>query len=83
MRGKQPGKKRQQHTYRREHARTDGELAQTPPLNERLLKARQPGQRRFINIEIDLHTTPECLRLHGNSLRYNENGEIFVLERAI
>jgi hypothetical protein len=61
---KQPDKKRQQPTSRRQSAQTDCELTQSSPLKNRLLETRQPGYLRPIDIEIDLHTTPVFIVAH-------------------
>ncbi|GAB6404449.1 hypothetical protein PMHK_18770 [Pseudomonas sp. MHK4] len=60
MRRKQLDKKTQHKAQCCERTQADGELTQSSPLKNRLLKARQPGYLRSILtlFEIDLHTTP-------------------------
>ena len=70
MRRKQPDKKTRHQAHRREHAQTDGEQAQSSPLKNGLLKARQSGCLRSFLIEIDLHTTP-VFTLANVTFRYD------------
>ncbi|WP_256666199.1 hypothetical protein [Pseudomonas sp. B14-6] len=70
QRRKQPDKKRQHQPDRRQGTQADGELTQSPPLKNRLLKARQPGYLRSIDFEIDLHTTPVLIIGHI-AIRYD------------
>ena len=66
LRGKQLDKQCQHPPSPGQSTEAEGQAAQSSPLYSRLLKARQPGHLRAIDIQIDLHITPKPLIHRSN-----------------